>query len=68
MSICKVKGREDKCNLKVIATYHQPISEQVVRWCSHCGAVVIDEDYDGRTNPGSVRPMEFPTLAKKNED
>lgn len=34
---------------------------EVVRWCKVCGAVVIDVDMDGRTNPGGVRPMLFPT-------
>ena len=32
----------------------------VVRWCSECGAVVVDTEYDGRTQPGSVREMKFP--------
>lgn len=36
------------------------MSEWVVRWCSNCGAVVIDEDYDGRTKPGGVMKMKFP--------
>lgn len=35
-------------------------STAVVRWCSKCGAIVIDVDYDGRTNPGAIMPMRFP--------
>jgi len=65
MSICKIQEREGKCDLKKIITHHMAVSEEVVRWCSHCGGIVIDEDYDGHTNPGSIRPMEFPTLAKE---
>ncbi len=34
----------------------------VVRWCSACGAVVVDNDYDGRTNPGAVRKMVLPDI------
>lgn len=30
-------------------------SETVCRWCSVCGAVVVDLDYDNRTKPGMVR-------------
>ncbi len=36
----------------------------VVRWCEMCGAVVVDRDYDGRTNPGAVRIMQFPQIIK----
>jgi len=32
----------------------------VVRWCSDCGAVVVDVEVDNRINPGGVRKMEFP--------
>ena len=34
--------------------------QAVVRWCYWCGAVVVDIDYDGRTNPGGFMPMRFP--------
>ena len=37
----------------------------VVRWCTVCGAIVIDTDYDGRTNPGQVMPMRFPEVTKQ---
>lgn len=32
----------------------------VVRWCPQCGAVVVDTDFDGRTNPGAIMKMKFP--------
>lgn len=65
MSVCKIKGREDKCDLTIITSNPLAISEEVVRWCKYCGAVVVDEDCDGRTNPGKIKEMQFPTLAKK---
>jgi len=34
--------------------------EDVVRWCDVCGAIVVDVDYDGRTNAGQVMKMRFP--------
>ena len=40
------------------------IAEHVVRWCENCGAIVIDIDFDGRTNPGGVMEMEFPKITK----
>ncbi|HCW05914.1 MAG TPA: hypothetical protein DGG95_00920 [Cytophagales bacterium] len=36
------------------------MSSSVVRWCTVCGAIVIDRDYDGRTNPGQIMPMRYP--------
>jgi hypothetical protein len=35
----------------------------VVRWCTLCGAVVVDADVDGRTAPGAISVMRFPKLA-----
>lgn len=35
-------------------------SDAVVRWCQDCGAVVVDEDYDGRTHAGRYMAMRFP--------
>ena len=64
MNVCKVKDREGKCDLTIITTNTLAISDEVVRWCKYCGAVVVDEDYDGRTNPGFIKPMQFPTIAK----
>ena len=40
-----------------------PDALTVVRWCSKCGAVVIDTDLDGRTMPGDILPMQFPRIA-----
>ncbi len=48
----------------IYSSYRDPLSDCVVRWCKYCGAVVIDIDYDGRTNPGAILPMQFPETAK----
>jgi len=44
------------------------MSSNVVRWCEGCGAIVIDKDFDGRTNAGQVMKMKFPKIShyKKN--
>lgn len=34
--------------------------QSVVRWCPDCGAVVVDEELDGRVYAGSVMKMRFP--------
>jgi hypothetical protein len=40
-------------------------SSVVVRWCQDCGAVVVDEDYDGRTNAGSIMKMRLPKINER---
>jgi hypothetical protein len=65
MSICKIKEREDKCDLTIITSNPLAYSDEVVRWCKHCGAVVVDEDSDGRIYPGQIKQMQFPAIAKK---
>ena len=35
-----------------------------VRWCCECGAIVVDQDFDGRTNPGQVMKMKIPKIAQ----
>ncbi len=27
----------------------------VVRWCSTCGSITVDMDFDGRTRPGAMK-------------
>ncbi len=55
---------EEKCgkdSLQEIHRHYGAGSDAVVRWCNKCGAVVVDEDYDGRTHPGSYVAMRFPS-------
>lgn len=40
-----------------------PGVEHVTRWCRNCGAIVIDVDVDGRTQPGGGSSMAFPRIA-----
>jgi hypothetical protein len=35
----------------------------VVRWCTDCGAIVVDVDVDGRVMPGRYSRMKFPRIA-----
>jgi hypothetical protein len=54
--------------LKVISTQgYWDDSEKVVRWCSVCGAIVVDADFDNRTNPGYYMGMKFPEITKNLE-
>lgn len=39
-------------------------SDNVVRWCKKCGAVVVDTEVDGRTAPGRIMGMKFPLVSK----
>lgn len=43
-------------------------SEKVTRWCPDCGGIVVDLDYDGRTNAGYYMKMRFPTILKNNNE
>jgi hypothetical protein len=54
-------------NLQEIYRRNGAASDAVVRWCSDCGAVVVDEDYDGRTNPGAYEEMRFPMMPYPNQ-
>ena len=49
--------------LEVIYETSIPVhSEEVVRWCRNCGSIVVDVDFDGRTNPGQVMKMKSPLI------
>lgn len=37
-------------------------SAAVVRWCESCGAIVVDHDFDGRTNAGEFMHMRASAL------
>ena len=40
-------------------------SDYVVRWCGQCGSVVVDRDFDGRTNAGQFVKMKYPILFRR---
>lgn len=52
------KGKHDL--IEMFTAYDSPVSEQTVRWCRTCGSIVIDVDFDGRTNPGAIMKMKHP--------
>lgn len=56
-----------KCEHKLerICSWGCDMEEKVVRWCSICGGVVIDIDFDGHTNPGQTMQMKFPLWSKQ---
>jgi hypothetical protein len=49
----------------VYEDYVSDLVSNVVRWCPSCGAVVVDQDFDGRTNPGAIRKIGGPTYGVK---
>jgi len=49
-------------NLKTIYINYHWDCEEVVRWCEYCGAIVIDNDYDHRTNAGQIMKMKLPQI------
>ncbi len=51
-------------NLIVISWNGPDCEQEIVRWCRDCGAVVVDLDADGRTNPGAILKMRFPSGEK----
>ncbi len=46
--------------LEPILVSHDLIYEKVARWCSWCGAIIIDIDYDNRTDPGAIMKIKLP--------
>jgi hypothetical protein len=57
------KGKHD---LVAIYGEYEHYEEYVVRWCKDCGAIVVDIDYDNRTEPGGLSPMRFSNLFKEH--
>lgn len=52
--------------LEVIQRHRYPgdVVERVVRWCSRCGAFVVDGESDGRLYPGHFISMRRPEATK----
>jgi hypothetical protein len=53
----------ERCGNNLIVIHRESDSYDgdsiVVRWCTKCGAIVVDLDYDGRTAPGAVMKHQF---------
>jgi hypothetical protein len=43
-------------------------TEMVTRWCTVCGAVVVDKEYDGRIQPGYYMQMKFPSVYNDEDE
>ena len=59
---------KDRKNDLVAVYWHGSLmgnEEPTVRWCENCGAVVVDVDFDGRTNAGQIMKMRLPKIAKE---
>lgn len=61
---------ESRCRIGVhplveVYRHHGAASDAVVRWCEICGSVTVDEDFDGRTNPGQYRAMTRPLILQR---
>lgn len=50
----------------VISSHRLKDDLKVVRWCPVCGCIVVDLDYDGKTNPGYYRKIEYPQITKEH--
>jgi hypothetical protein len=62
-----IMSHSEFCNndyLEEISSEHTCNGEYVTRWCSNCGAIVVDLDFDGRVSPGAGMKMRFPSLLK----
>ena len=60
---CKDKGHD---LVKILSKRHSwDESYAVVKWCKNCGAVVVDCEYDNRTNAGYYMKMKFPNILYK---
>ena len=58
--MCKPRQHD----LRVILRSGPSHEQRVVRWCKDCGAVVVDMDFDGRTNAGQIMKMKLPTVRR----
>jgi hypothetical protein len=49
--------------IRIYGNHNWDDTEDVVRWCRNCGAIVIDVDLDGRVMHGRILKMKFPRIA-----
>lgn len=69
--ILKAFNEECKAGIHPLVTIYSDGGDKEsteVRWCPTCGSVVVDEDFDGRTNPGALLPMRRPKILKEIDE
>jgi len=58
----------EKGNHKLVEIYRSRHAmggaDDVVRWCEVCGSIVVDIDFDNRTNPGQVMKLKGSNIGK----
>ena len=64
MKLIDEECKKGKHGLQKIYESGSDMESTVVRWCEVCGSVVVDTDFDGRTNPGAVMGMLSPSITK----
>jgi len=58
---CLTGGHEFE---SIMELTHWDGSTQIVRWCSICGVIVVDQQIGVRNYPGKYVPMKYPKLFK----
>ena len=58
------KCTEGRHQLLEVYRYDNGFEDEVVRWCSNCGAIVVDAEVDNRVYAGHIMKMRLPKLAK----
>lgn len=63
MSDIKECKKGNHCWVKILSDRHSwDETEAVARWCKICGCIVIDCDYDNRTNAGYYMNIKAPKI------
>ncbi len=63
-NIVKEECKKGSHDLQKVFESGSDMESSVVRWCETCGSIVVDVDFDGRTNPGEVMRMRSPSITK----
>lgn len=53
--------------IEIYRTGYEDKDQDVVRWCTDCGAIAVDSDMDNRTYPGRIVSMKFPKMIYAND-
>jgi valyl-tRNA synthetase len=65
MMMIKMTCQNGKHKLtEVLRKVRLDYTEEVVNWCTNCGAIVVDIEVDGRLSPGGHTKMQFPSIVE----